>query len=42
MYKQVGDSNGRKDLNQQSKDELLNGSYTSGLKFCLPGSPGCD
>jgi hypothetical protein len=42
MYKQVGDSNGRKDLNQQSKDELLNGAYTSGLKFCLPGSPGCD
>jgi hypothetical protein len=42
MYKQVGDSNGRKGLNQQSKDELLNGSYTSGLKFCLPGSPNCD
>ncbi len=42
MYKQVGDSNGRKDLNQQSKDELLNGALTSGLKFCIPGSPNCD
>ncbi len=42
MYKQVGDSNGRKDLNQQSKQELLTGQYTGGLKFCIPGSPDCN
>jgi hypothetical protein len=42
MYKQVGDANGRKDLNAQSKQELISGSITGGLKFCIPGEPGCD